>query len=210
MTTQSDSEFFAERGFGQRLGFGDKPALVVIDLLKGFTDPSMPLGANFDSQMVETKRVLAAAREAEIPIFYTAVAYDEQDLKDAGIWARKQKGTSTLVAGTPAVELDPRLERRPNEAVIVKKYASAFFGTDFIARLNSRRIDTLLLTGCTTSGCVRATAVDAVQNGFVPVVIREAVGDRAEAPHQQSLFDLEQKYADVVGVDEVLAYLSDL
>jgi len=210
MTTQSDSEFFAERGFGQRLGFGEKPALVVIDLLKGFTDPSMPLGANFDSQMVETKRVLAAAREAEIPIFYTAVAYDEQDLKDAGIWARKQKGTSTLVAGTPAVELDPRLERRPNEAVIVKKYASAFFGTDFIARLNSRRIDTLLLTGCTTSGCVRATAVDAVQNGFVPVVIREAVGDRAEAPHQQSLFDLEQKYADVVGVDEVLAYLSDL
>ena len=210
MTTQSDSEFFAERGFGQRLGFGEKPALVVIDVLKGFTDPSMPLGANFDSQMVETKRVLAAAREAEIPIFYTAVGYDEQDLKDAGIWARKQKGTSTLVAGTPAVELDPRLERRPNEAVIVKKYASAFFGTDFIARLNSRRIDTLLITGCTTSGCVRATAVDAVQNGFVPVVIREAVGDRAEAPHRQSLFDLEQKYADVVGVDEVLAYLSDL
>jgi maleamate amidohydrolase len=94
--------------------------------------------------------------------------------------------------------------------VILKKYASAFFGTDLIARLNSRRVDTLLITGCTTSGCVRATAVDAVQNGVIPVVIREAVGDRAEAPHRQSLFDLEQKYADVVSVDEVLTYLSDL
>lgn len=208
--SQSDAEFFAERGFGLRLGFGERPALVVIDLLKGFTDPAMPLGANFDSQMAETKRVLAAAREAEIPIFYTAVAYDEQDLKDAGIWARKQKGCATLVAGTAAVELDPRLERRPGEAIIVKKYASAFFGTDLIARLNSRHIDTLLITGCTTSGCVRATAVDAVQNGFVPVVVREAVGDRAEAPHRQALFDLEQKYADVVSVDETVAYLSDI
>ena len=210
MSAQSDEEFFAERGFGQRIGFGQNPALVVIDLLKGFTDPSMPLGANFDNEMLETKRVLSAAREAGIPIFYTAVAYEEQDLKDAGVWARKQKGTATLVAGTPAVELDPRLERREDEPIIVKKYASAFFGTDLIARLNSRHVDTLVITGCTTSGCVRATAVDAVQNGIVPVVVREAVGDRAEAPHRQSLFDLEQKYADVVSVDEVLAYLSDL
>jgi maleamate amidohydrolase len=210
MANKSDQEFFAERGFGQRIGFGLHPALIVIDLLKGFTDPNMPLGANFDKEMVETKRVLASAREADIPIFYTAVAYEEQDLKDAGVWARKQKGTSSLVAGTPAVELDPRLERRDSEAVILKKYASAFFGTDLIARLNSRRVDTLLITGCTTSGCVRATAVDAVQNGVIPVVIREAVGDRAEAPHRQSLFDLEQKYADVVSVDEVLTYLSDL
>lgn len=210
MVNTTDEQFFADRGFGQRIGFGQRPALIVIDLLKGFTDPSMPLGASFDAEMAETKRVLASAREAGIPIFYTAVAYEEQDLKDAGVWARKQKGTATLVAGTPAVELDPRLERRPSEAIIVKKYASAFFGTDLIARLNSRRVDTLLLTGCTTSGCVRATAVDAVQNGIIPVVIREAVGDRAEAPHRQSLFDLEQKYADVVSVDEVLGYLSDL
>lgn len=210
MASKTDEDFFAERGFGQRIGFGQHPALIVIDLLKGFTDPSMPLGASFDAEMVETKRVLAAAREAGIPIFYTAVAYEEQDLKDAGVWARKQKGVATLVAGTAAVDLDPRLERRQTEAIIVKKYASAFFGTDLIARLNSRRVDTLLITGCTTSGCVRATAVDALQNGLIPVVIREAVGDRAEAPHRQSLFDLEQKYADVVSVDEVLGYLSDL
>jgi nicotinamidase-related amidase len=105
------------------------------------------------------------------------------------------------------VELDSRLERRSDEAIIVKKYASAFFGTDFITRLNARRVDTLIVTGCTTSGCVRATAVDALQLGLRPVVVREAVGDRAEAPHRQSLFDLEQKYADVVSVSEVVEYL---
>ena len=105
------------------------------------------------------------------------------------------------------MELDPRLERRADEAIILKKYASAFFGTDFITRLNTRRVDTLLITGCTTSGCVRASAVDAVQYGLRPMVIREAVGDRAEAAHRQSLFDLEQKYADVVSVDEVVAYV---
>ncbi|MBV9120813.1 MAG: isochorismatase family protein [Chloroflexi bacterium] len=208
--SQSDEEFFRERGFGLRIGFGSQPALVVIDMVKGFTDPAMPLGANLDDEVAATNRVLASAREARIPIFYTGVEYVEQDLKDAGVWARKQKGCATLVAGTPAVELDPRLGRREEEPLIIKKYASAFFGTDLIARLNSRRIDTLIITGCTTSGCVRATAVDALQNGLIPVVVREAVGDRAEAPHRQALFDLEQKYADVVGVDEVLSYLGDL
>jgi maleamate amidohydrolase len=210
MASQSDQEmadFFAKRGFGIRIGFGERPALAVIDLINAFTDSSMPLGANLDREIEATRTVLAAARDAEIPVFYTTVYYEEQDIRDAGIWALKQKGVLTLRAGTPAVELDPRLERRENEPIIMKKYASAFFGTDLISRLNARRIDTLLITGCTTSGCVRASAVDALQNGFRPVVIREAVGDRAEAAHRQSLFDLEQKYADVVSVDEVVAYI---
>ena len=210
MASQSEQEmaqFFAERGFGLRMGFGERPALVVIDFMNAFTDASMPLGANLDREIAATRQVLAAAREAGIPIFYTVVSYEEQDLRDAGVWALKQKGISTLRAGTPAVELDRRLERRESEPVILKKYASAFFGTDLIARLNARRIDTLLIAGCTTSGCVRATAVDAVQLGIRPVVIREAVGDRAEAAHRQSLFDLEQKYADVVTVAETVEYL---
>jgi maleamate amidohydrolase len=211
MSAQSEQEmaaFFAQRGFGLRIGFGERPALVVIDFMKAFTDPALPLGANLDREIAATVRVLTAAREAAIPIFYTVVYYEERDLQDAGVWALKQKGIVTLRAGTPAVELDPRLGRRPDEAVILKKYASAFFGTDFISRLNARRVDTLLITGCTTSGCVRATAVDALQLGLRPVVIREAVGDRAEPAHRQSLFDLEQKYADVVSVEEVLAYLA--
>ena len=211
MAGQSEQEmasFFAERGFGQRLGFGERPALAVIDFMNAFTDPAMPLGSNLDREIAATCEVLGAARKAEVPIYYTVVYYDEPDLRDAGIWALKQKGIASLAAGTPAVELDPRLERRPVETVILKKYASAFFGTDLISRLNARRIDTLCIVGCTTSGCVRATAVDAVQLGLRPMVIREAVGDRAEAAHRQSLFDLEQKYADVVSVAEVVGYFS--
>jgi len=210
MQSQSDHEmaaFFAQRGFGIRIGFGERPALVVIDILNAFTNAALPLGADLSREIEAIKQALAAARQARIPIFYTVVYYDEEDLQDAGVWALKQKGVITLRAGTPEVELDARLERRADEPILVKKYASAFFGTDFISRLNARRIDTLLIAGCTTSGCVRATAVDALQLGLRPVVIREAVGDRAEAAHRQSLFDLEQKYADVVALDEVVGYL---
>jgi maleamate amidohydrolase len=151
---------------------------------------------------------LDAARRAEIPVYYTTVSYEERDLRDAGIWAKKMAGLMTLRVGQPEVEVDPSLGRLPDEPVITKKYASAFFGTDLLARLNSQRIDTLLIVGCTTSGCVRATAVDAVQNGLRPMVVREAVGDRSRAAHEQSLFDLQAKYADVVSADEVLEYLS--
>jgi nicotinamidase-related amidase len=117
------------------------------------------------------------------------------------------KGSLTLTAGSEAVKVDPRLGMQPKDILLVKKYASCFFGTDLVPRLNSRRVDTLIITGCTTSGCVRATAVDAVQNGFRPVVVREAVGDRSAAAHEQSLFDLNAKYADVVSLDETLQYL---
>ena len=211
MSQQSDqemAEFFAQRGFGLRIGFGERPALAVIDLMRAFTDASMPLGAKLDREIEATTTLLAAARDAGIPVFYTVVYYEEQDIRDAGIWALKQKGVITLRAGTPAVELDPRLGRRDDEPVILKKYASAFFGTDFISRLNSRRVDTLLIAGCTTSGCVRATAVDAVQLGLRPIVVREAVGDRAEPAHRQSLFDLDAKYADVVTLEEAVGYLA--
>jgi nicotinamidase-related amidase len=135
------------------------------------------------------------------------VIYDDPDLKDAGIWGIKMKGAATLKAGTPAVEIDPRLDMRPTDSLLVKKYASCFFGTDLVPRLTSQRVDTLIITGCTTSGCVRATAVDALQNGFRPIVVREAVGDRSKAAHDQSLFDLNAKYADVVSLDETLQYM---
>lgn len=209
-STASMEAFFAQRGFGQRLGFGERPAVLAIDFMRAFTDPSLPLGSDLTSQIQETRRVLQAARAIGAPIFYTVVYYDEAGLADSGIWGIKMKGVLTLRGNTPEVELDPRLGYRDGEAIILKKYASAFFGTDLVARLNARRVDTLLITGCTTSGCVRASAVDAVQNGFRPIVLEEAVGDRAEAAHTQSLFDLNQKYADVVTVAEGLAYLEGL
>jgi maleamate amidohydrolase len=204
---KEDEEFFRQRGFGLKIGFGERPALLVIDMLKGFTDASMMLGANLDKEIEAQQPLIAAAHERGIPVIFSTVEYDEPDIADAGIWALKQKGVQTLKAGTDAVKVDPRLAMGPRDVLLVKKYASCFFGTDIVARLNSRRVDTLILTGCTTSGCVRATAVDALQNGYRPMVVREAVGDRSAAAHAQSLFDLEAKYADVVSLDETLQYL---
>jgi maleamate amidohydrolase len=204
---EAAKEAFRARGFGLRIGFGSRPAVVVIDLLNAFTDPTMPLGSNLDAEIAATTALLESARSAGIPIFYTTIGYEEEDMADAGVWLLKQRGLLSLRAGTNAVELDPRLNRRSDEPVVRKQYASAFFGTDFVSRLNARQIDTLLIAGCTTSGCVRATAVDAVQYGFRPMIVREAVGDRDEGAHGQALFDLGQKYADVIALDEALAYL---
>jgi nicotinamidase-related amidase len=167
----------------------------------------MPLGANLESQIEAQKPLIAVAHERNIPVIYSTVIYNDRDFKDAGLWAVKMKGTLTLKAGSPAVEIDPRLDMQPNDSLLVKKYASCFFGTDLVPRLMNQHVDTLIITGCTTSGCVRATAVDAVQNGFRPMVVREAVGDRSTAAHEQSLFDLNAKYADVVGLDETLQYM---
>ncbi|MBM3488435.1 MAG: isochorismatase family protein [Alphaproteobacteria bacterium] len=204
---QDDAAFFAARGFGQKIGFGDRPALIVIDYMKAFTDDTMPLGANLDREIAETNRLIDAAHRHNIPVIFTVVAYDEDGFKDAGLWALKQKGVHTLKAGTDGVTLDPRVHREPRDIVLLKKYASSFYGTDLISRLNSRHIDTLIVTGCTTSGCVRATSVDAVQMGIRPIIAREAVGDRSRAAHEQSLFDLDQKYADVLSVDEIITHI---
>jgi nicotinamidase-related amidase len=138
------------------------------------------------------------------------VRYDESDARDAGIWARKMKGVTSLQADGKGWELDPRLDFRNSDILLYKKYASCFFGTDLVPKLLTKGVDTLIVTGCTTSGCVRATAVDACQNGFRPVVVREAVGDRSAAAHAQSLFDLDAKYADVVGIEDALSYLEKL
>ena len=184
--------------------------MLAVDLINAFTDPDLPFGSDLDAVLEATRRTLDAAREVGIPTLFTTVAYDDADLTDAGLWATKVPATTTLRTGTPEVELDRRLGRRDDEGIVVKKYASAFFGTDLVSRLNSRRVDTLLLAGCTTSGCVRATAVDGLQNGFRTMVIRECVGDRIQAAHDQSLADMQAKYADVVSVHEVSDYLSSL
>ena len=204
---KEDEEFFKQRGFGIKMGFGERPALIVIDMLKGFTDASMPLGANLDKEIAAQKPLLEVAHERGIPVIFSTVIYNDVDLKDAGIWALKMKGVATLRGDSDGVEIDPRLDFRKTDSLLVKKYASCFFGTDLVSRLLSRRVDTLIIVGCTTSGCVRATAVDAVQTGLRPMVVREAVGDRSAAAHEQSLFDLNAKYADVVGLDETLQYL---
>lgn len=207
MSQQDDEAFFKARGFGLKMGFGKSPALLVIDLIKAFTDENRTLGANLDVQVAATQKLLESAHLCGAPVFFSTVRYDDADLRDAGIWKLKQKGVVDLAADTDGHELDERLDRAPTDSLLLKKYASCFFGTDLVPRLTSRGVDTLIITGCTTSGCVRATAVDAVQNGFRPMVVREAVGDRSQAAHEQSLFDLNAKYADVVSLQEADDYL---
>ncbi|NQV56070.1 MAG: isochorismatase family protein [Rhodospirillales bacterium] len=210
MADKSDEEFFKERGFGLRIGYGNKPALIIIDIINAFSNPDMPLGAPLDDQIKAIGPLLDTAHERDIPVFFSTVAYEYGDLRDAGLWGLKMKGTETLMAGTPNVEVDSRLEVRPADTLLKKKYASCFFGTDLGSQLSARNIDTLIVTGCTTSGCVRATAVDAVQSGFRPIVVRQAVGDRSKAAHDQSLFDLDAKYADVVEAEDALSYLKTI
>lgn len=200
---------FKTKGLGGRVGFGQRPAIVVVDLITGFTDSRSPLAGNLDSQVEATSSLLKSARSHGVPVIFTTVAYDA-DLQEAGLWIRKIPSNNWLVEGSEWIELDERLGRQSHEMLMVKKYASCFFGTDLIARLQSKRIDTLVIVGCTTSGCVRATAVDACSYGFHTIVVEDAVGDRAELPHQASLFDIDAKYGDVVNLNAAKEYLEVL
>lgn len=206
----SDLEFFRQRGFGVPIGFGKKPVIVVVDLTKGFTNADRPLGSNLDHQIEATNALLDAAHRHDVPVIFTSVRYDDAQMRDAGIWAIKQKGSASLMADGDGHELDPRLHRTATDAMLYKKYASCFFGTDLASRLTTLGADTVIMTGTSTSGCVRATAVDACQYGFRPMVVKEGVGDRSVAAHEQSLFDLDAKYADVVSLEKTLAYLNAL
>jgi maleamate amidohydrolase len=197
---------FKEKGLGGRIGFGKRPALLVVDFIRGFTDTRSPLAGDLDEQLEATQELLKRARAAAVPVIFSTVAYDT-DLQEAGKWIQKIPSNSWLVEGSEWVELDERLARRSNEMLLVKKYASCFFGTDLAARLVSKGIDTLIIVGCTTSGCIRATAVDACSYGFHTIVVEEGVGDRAELPHLASLFDIDNKYGDVVGLQEANTYL---
>lgn len=203
-------KLYEERGFSRRIGFGRSPALLVVDVIQAFTDPASPLGSDLDSVVASIRLLLDEARAKQIPIIYTTVAYDEGQWQAARFFMLKAPALKTLKAGTPAVEVDARLERLSTEPVLLKQFASAFFGTSLASLLAAAACDTLLVTGCTTSGCVRASVVDALQYGFRPIVPPEAVGDRAPEPHQANLFDIQAKYGDVVPLDETLAYLRSL
>lgn len=191
------------------MGFGRRPAVVVVDLIHGFTDPASPLGAELDAVVAATRRLLDVARGAGRPVTFTTTSYGP-DCADAGVFIRKVPSLEILQRGSSWIEVDPRLGRRGEELVIDKKYASAFFGTALASTLRSLRVDTVLIAGATTSGCIRATVVDAMQHGFRPIVPEDCVGDRAEAPHRANLLDIDGKYGDVLPLDDVLAYLGAL
>jgi maleamate amidohydrolase len=204
----SDQEMYKSRGFANRIGFGSRPALLIVDFINAFTDPSCPLGSDLDAEITETRKLLDAVRERGLPVHFTTTAYEE-GYASAGIFIKKVPSLSYLKQGSSLVEIDARLEPASGETVWEKKYASAFFGTALAAALTARGIDTLLIVGCTTSGCVRASAVDSMQHGFRTIIVRECVGDRSTAAHEANLNDLDAKYADVVSLDEAIEYLKN-
>ena len=191
---------------GQSVTPGSHPAVLVVDFSRGFTDPECTMGSDLTPEVEATRRVLSAAREKGIPVVFTTIGF-ESNLKDGSLWLQKAPGLAELQIGGKWVEIDPRLERREDEVVILKKGASAFFGTNLPSVLVSQNVDTIVLCGATTSGCIRATAVDLLQYGYPTLVPRECVGDRAQGPHEANLVDIQAKYADVVPVEEALSYL---
>ena len=199
-------EAYKKKGLAGRVGFGLRPAVLVVDFIEGFTNLESPLAGHFDAEVRATAKLLAAARRAGAPVLFTTTSYDEGML-EAGVFVRKVPSLKTLRAGSTWVRIDDRLRPRKGEVVVDKKYASAFFGTALGSTLRALNIDTLIVTGCTTSGCVRATVVDGVQHGFRVIVPRECVGDRAAGPHEANLIDIDGKYGDVEPLSAVLRHL---
>jgi maleamate amidohydrolase len=197
---------YIKAGYTRRLGFGRRPVLLVVDFIDAYFIKSSPLYAKVENVAAVAGNVLAAARAGGVPVIFTKVIYDANGL-NGGVFVRKVKVLRALVDGAPEAEITQRLAPRAGELVITKQYASAFFGTSLAATLTAMGVDSVLICGLTTSGCVRATAVDAMQHGFVPIVIADAVGDRDRRPHEANLFDLSAKYADVVESREAIKYL---
>ncbi len=204
--TQTVQENYAEAGFGQTLGFGERPALLMVDFVKAYLVEDSPLYAGVETVRDNCARLLEAARSAGIPVLHTNVSYQPGGA-DGGLFMRKLPLLKVFEEGSPLGDFVDGLEPAAGETVITKQFASGFFGTELANVLSSLDVDTVLVAGVTTSGCVRATALDALQNGFAPVVVRDAVGDRNPAPHEANLFDLQAKYADVISLSEAIEYL---
>jgi maleamate amidohydrolase len=195
--------------FDGNLGFGHKPALILVDFVQAYFDEDSPLYAGVTDALTSAVRIRDAARSAGVRIIYTNVVY-QQDGADGGVFFRKVPALEAFVAGNPMGNWPEGLDPGEDELVISKQYPSAFFGTSLAATLTAAGHDSLIITGLTTSGCIRATCIDAVSNGFIPVVVSDACGDRHEAPHDANLFDMNAKYADVVNEAAVMAYLKSL
>ena len=203
----TSEEIYRTQQFGQRTGFGKRPALLVVDFVNGFADPQLLGGGNIREAISATVPLLGFFRERKLPVVFTRIVY-AADGSDAGIWCEKAPRLRLLTENADASQVVGKLAPQAGELVVRKTQASAFFGTHLGSVLTSRGADTLVVAGCTTSGCVRASVVDAMSMNFRTVVASDAVGDRALAPHEANLFDMGQKYADLLAVREILAALS--
>jgi maleamate amidohydrolase len=197
---------YASAGFGGGLQPGKKPALVLIDMVMAYLDPASPLYAQGEAALEQAVRLAAAARAAGIPVILTNVEY--RDGSEGGMFFRKVPGLKNFMAGSPLGAFPESLRPQAGDRVLTKFYPSAFFGTALASMLVAEGIDTLLIGGYSTSGCVRATALDALCNGFVPLVVADACADRAPGPHESNLFDIQAKIGDVIDAEAALALIA--
>jgi maleamate amidohydrolase len=194
-------------GFGGALQPGKKPALLLVDVVVAYLTPGQPLySPRFETALASCERLTAAAREAGVPVIFTNVVYRAGGV-DGGLFYRKVPALEAFLEGSPLGAFPDTLQPRADEVVVTKQYASSFFGTSLAATLTSMGVDSLFITGFSTSGCVRASALDALQNGFVPLVVADACGDRDERPHEANLFDLSKKYAEVLSEEQAIALM---
>jgi maleamate amidohydrolase len=205
MTTDLNDDYVGA-GFGGKLVFGKSPALLIVDVVMAYLDPACPLYAGVEDALASNERLAAAARAAGVPVIFTNVVYQPDGI-DGGMFFRKVPALKAFVRGSADGAFPPTLQPEPGELVLSKQYPSAFFGTSLASTLHAAGIDTLLITGFSTSGCVRASTLDALCHGFAPFVVREACGDRNLRPHEQNLFDMAAKMAEVVGEDEAIAWM---
>lgn len=195
--------------WGNRIGFGQRPALLVIDFMQAYTTAGAPLFApGVVSAVEESVALLSSARQAGIPVIHSNIRYHGGHCADGGVWVKKAPVMRDMREGNPLAAFCPQVLPLADEVVFSKQYASVFFGTSLASMLVSLGIDTLILAGASTSGCIRASAVDALQHGFRPLVVRECVGDRHAAPHEANLFDIDNKYGDVISKHEAIEYLN--
>jgi len=198
-----------KRAYDNQLGFGDRPALILVDFVQAYFDPECELFADVQRELDSALRIVEAARAAGIIVVYTRVVYHPSGI-DGGVFFRKARPLRNMVEGHPLGAWPRGIEPADGELIVSKQYPSAFFGTSLASTLTAAGIDTLIITGLTTSGCIRATCVDACSHGFIPIVVADACGDRHEDPHRANLFDMNAKYADVVDEQTVIGYLAAL
>jgi maleamate amidohydrolase len=197
------------KAYANKVGFGSHPALILIDFCQAYFDPGCDLYAGVEAALGSALRVREAAHAAGVPVILTNVVYQCGGI-DGGRFFEKALPLRNFIQGSPLGAFGPGLEPQDDELIISKQYPSAFFGTSLASTLTAMGVDSVLLSGLTTSGCVRASCVDAMSHGFRTSVIAEACGDRHPAPHEANLFDMNAKYADVVGEAEAIAYLNGL
>lgn len=207
---ENKEKIYSDSKIGYKIGFGIRPAVIVVDLQKGFTDPDSFAGCDMEEAVIQTNRIVDVAHEKNVQVFFARIGYQSPSGVDLGVWGLKCHLEREFANTSEHYELDSRLHVQKKDIVFEKHWASAFFGSHLLQMLISLNIDTTILTGCTTSGCLNASIIDAVSHGFRTIVPREACADRSRELHDTYLWNINKKYADVISTDETVAYLKSL